>query len=137
MPKRNPLQLPKNQTPATGRRNTPPTTNIMVRTNPARSPAQTNTAQKSSTRGLARSPARKSAVRRRNLERESSVTMTRLGRISPASPARSEPAPPSMGGALTASIIYRNSNSAVRYSRHNCYTPLAWCIPFPVTLSKM
>ena len=92
--------LLRSQTPATGRRNAPSTTNITVRTNPARSPAQTSIARKSPTKSLARSlvrsPARRSAMRRRSRERRSGTTLTTLGRTSPA---RSEPAPPSPGGA--------------------------------------
>ena len=127
MPKRSPLQLLRSQTPATGRRNAPPTTNTAARANLVRSPAWTNTAQKSPTRSLARSPARSlarsparrspvrsstrtNATRRRNLKRTSGTTKTRLGRISLA---RSEPAPPGAGGALTTSIIYRHSYQVV------------------------
>ena len=46
--------LLRSQTPVKGRRNAPPTTNTVVRTNPARSPVWTNPARKSPTRSLAR-----------------------------------------------------------------------------------
>ena len=60
-------------------------------------------------KNLARSPAKTNATRRRNLGGTSGMTKARPGGISLASLARSEPALPGMGGALTTSIIYGHS----------------------------
>ena len=107
VPRKSPLQLLRSQTPATGRRKAPPTTNMAARTNPARSPEWTSIAQKSPikspARRLARSPARRSATRRRSRAKRSGATLTRPGRTSPA---RSEPVSPSAGGTPTVPITY-------------------------------